>query len=467
MSASSATLARRSRNFRTFGAQRCVCITRRGPHRETIRIALPGPPPAGDGKAKGHGYSKLPNSRREGCVPCPILAYRFARLARRRVDHRSDAADVRARPRVSKFLPGCRRIHGRPAPDLASQSGLILASDGYLYGTSYWGGSSGVGTIFRIDPSGGLTTVHSFAYADGANPAAALVEAADGNLYGTTTRGGQERSRYDLSGWIARAPLRGCTASPAWKARTRGPPSSRPATETLYGTTTTGGGGNVGTLFKIGSDGTFTKLHIFHRYTDGAHPAGRLLQTTDGYLYGTTVEGGTNNTHNVGTVFRVDIATNSLITIHVFDGSDGARPYAGLIEATDGNLYGTTSGHRRVQRDGTVYKIDASGVLTTVYTFGDGPYAELIQATDLLFYGTTSAGTIFQLDPSGTLTVLHSPNGERSESVGRNLDGSRPGGRWQLLRHDQRLAMVFEPTRTPGHRVSAGLYRRLHHGSHL
>src|SRR4029453_2286614 len=60
------------------------------------------------------------------------------------------------------------------APDLASQSGLILASDGYLYGTSYWGGSSGIGTIFRIDPSGALPTAHNLAYADGPNPPPAL-----------------------------------------------------------------------------------------------------------------------------------------------------------------------------------------------------------------------------------------------------------------------------------------------------
>ena len=174
---------------------------------------------------------------------------------------------------------------------------MILASDGYLYGTSYWGGSSGVGTIFRIDPSGGLTTVHSFAYADGANPAAALVQADDGNLYGTTTRGGQNGLgtvfRMDSSGAVQRLHSFG-----GWEGRDPRAALIQANDGALYGVTTAGGaagGTGVGTLFKIDLDGTFTKLHTFRRYADGARPVGRLLQTADGYLYGTTVEGGTNN----------------------------------------------------------------------------------------------------------------------------------------------------------------------------
>ena len=305
---------------------------------------------------------------------------------------------------VHAFRNSCE-IAGAPrpeAPDLASQSGLILASDGYLYGTSYWGGASGLGTIFRIDPSGGLTTVHSFAYADGANPAAALVEATDGNLYGTTTRGGQKGHgtvfRMDSS-----EPSRACTASTARKARTREPHSSRPATAISMALQRGEGGRDASRdPLQDRSDGTFKKLHDFHRYTDGAHPAGRLLQTTDGYLYGTTVEGGANN---LGTVFRVDVATNSLVTIHTFDGSDGARPHAGLIQATDGNLYGTTSGEVDPYgntRGGTVYKLDASGVLTTVNSGGQGrltPSSSRRQTFSSTATTGAESGTVYQLRP--------------------------------------------------------------------
>lgn len=74
------------------------------------------------------------------------------------------------------------------------RAGLVQANDGNLYGTTYWGGTSGMGTVFRIDAAGGFTTVHNFGYTDGANPAAALIKGVDGNLYGTTSREGRRTS---------------------------------------------------------------------------------------------------------------------------------------------------------------------------------------------------------------------------------------------------------------------------------
>ncbi len=228
------------------------------------------------------------------------------------------------------------------APDLASQSGLILANDGYLYGTTYWGGSSGVGTIFRIDPSGGLTTVHSFAYADGANPAAALVQADDGNLYGTTTRGGTKGFgtvfRMDSSGAVQRLhsflALEGADPRAALIQAYDG---------SLYGVTKAGGapgGTGPGTLFKIDLDGTFTKLHT------STEIATARSRSADSFRRQTGISTA-RRSREVRTIWapssestwrRIASSRSTYSTDRM-----ARRPRAGLIQATDGNLYGTAT----------------------------------------------------------------------------------------------------------------------------
>src|SRR5436189_2455382 len=130
-------------------------------------------------------------------------------------------------------------------------------------------------------------------------------------------------------------------------------------------------------------------LHSF-TYSDGSNPQAALIQASDGSFYGTTVSGGVFGN---GTVFKID-AVGTLTTLHSFTGSDGSQPYAGLIEATDGHFYGTTSGGGA--GFGTVFKLDGVGPLTTVHSFtrsdGDHPLAGLIQASDGSLYGTTSGG---------------------------------------------------------------------------
>ena len=99
-----------------------------------------------------------------------------------------------------------------------------------------------------------------------------------------------------------------------------------------------------------------------------------------------------------GTVFKIT-PSGTLTTLHSFDGTDGANPYAGLVQATDGNFYGTTSSGG-ANGDGTVFKITPSGTLTTLYSFcsqsgctdGANPDAGLVQATNGNFYGTTLDG---------------------------------------------------------------------------
>jgi uncharacterized repeat protein (TIGR03803 family) len=245
------------------------------------------------------------------------------------------------------------------------EAALVQATDGNFYGTTAYGGesgnceTSGCGTIFKITPSGALTTLYSFSGTDGSIPEAAVLQATDGNFYGTTAGGGA---------------------------------SSNCGT---YG---------CGTVFRITASGTLTTLHSFSG-ADGESPEA-LVQATDGNFYGTTAIGGA---YNDGTVFKIT-PSGTLTTLYSFcqqpNCADGSSPSAGLIQATDGNLYGIT-GIGGAYNDGTVFKITPSGTLTTLHSFsgadGSYPRAALVQATDGNFYGTAyeggpnSAGTVFRL----------------------------------------------------------------------
>jgi uncharacterized repeat protein (TIGR03803 family) len=195
----------------------------------------------------------------------------------------------------------------------------------------------------------------------------------------------------------------------------------------FYGTTLAGGAAGSGTVFKITPDGALTTLYSFSCLCADGMLANGLVQATDGNFYGTTGAGGA---HGSGTVFKIS-ATGTLTTLHSFScpqGSecpDGAGPYAGLVQATGGDFYGTTAGGG-INYHGTIFKITASGALTPLYSFcpqsgcldGDAPEAGLVQATDGSFYGTTvqggtdacpsGCGTIFKVTPAGSLTTLHS-----------------------------------------------------------
>ena len=323
-------------------------------------------------------------------------------------------------------------------PDMSLTQGV----DGRFYGTTLYGGhicpgNEGCGTIFKISAKGTLTQLHRFVGTDGSFPMAGLVQATDGNFYGTTLHGGTtgDGTLFRITPTGALTTLHNfCPQDPVCT------DGSVPATGlvqatngNLYGTTTYGYGHNAtGTVFKITLGGVLTTLHTFD-LTDGAYPKGALIQATDGNLYGTTYEGGAHrtcgSTFGCGTVFRITPG-GVLTTLYSFCAQtncvDGAGPQAALGQATDGNFYGTTFyGGANDTCDlgcGTVFRITPGGVLTTLYSFcaqtncldGSAPQAGLVQATDGDFYGTTAtggtmdAGTIFQLTPEGTLTTLHS-----------------------------------------------------------
>jgi uncharacterized repeat protein (TIGR03803 family) len=176
-----------------------------------------------------------------------------------------------------------------------------------------------------------------------------------------------------------------------------------------------------GTIFKITAGGKLTALHTFD-LTDGGNPITGLVQATNGDLYGTTRYGGPDD---LGTVFKITRA-GKLTTLHSFDGTDGEDPFGVLVQANNGDFYGTTySGGD--YGDGTVFKITTGGKLTTLHSFdstdGANPWGGLIQATNGDLYGTTRLGgahddgTIFKITRAGKLTTLHSFDGTDGEDL--------------------------------------------------
>ena len=229
------------------------------------------------------------------------------------------------------------------------QGGVIQASDGNFYGTTFGGGNPascpllqtpGCGTIFKMDSSGNVTTLHSFSVADGMMPMSKLTQATDGALYGTTAQGGSNNE-----GTIFRIDLLGNFTSLHSFAVTDGDSPYAGLVQAtdgnLYGTTWAGGSSNAGVVFRMSLSGNLAvlkSLESIGKNTQGSNVAAALVQASDGFLYGTTDYGGASNS---GVVFRLDLSGNFTV-IHSFSGPDGANPDSGLIESNGGVLYGTT-----------------------------------------------------------------------------------------------------------------------------
>jgi uncharacterized repeat protein (TIGR03803 family) len=251
--------------------------------------------------------------------------------------------------------------------------GLTLGTDGNFYGTTYWSvGPSGqseyaTGTIFKMTARGIVTVLHQFTGgSDGATPYAPPVEGRDGNFYGTTAQD------------------------------------------------STAVGGGFGTIYKITPSGQFTTLHVFSG-SDGGGPFAPLVLGIDGNFYGTTWNGGLG----YGVVFKIQ-PSGKFTLLHQFNNSDGGDPSAPLILGSDGNFYGTTT--RATAGSGTIFKMKPSGQLTVLHYMDaskEGEYllGGLVEATDGNFYGSTGLtlpsgyGTIFRITPAGELSVLHNFSG--------------------------------------------------------
>jgi uncharacterized repeat protein (TIGR03803 family) len=330
--------------------------------------------------------------------------------------------------------------------------GLTLASNGKFYGTTYNGGGGGNnGTVFQITSAGKLTNVYDFlGSTTGSEPQAAPFQAKDGNLYGTTTIGGSSNlgTLYEMTTAGANE------VSLSFTGGNGELPYARLVQGTngnIYGTTSQATSGN-GTVFAILPKTGFARLHTFKGVANGGNPYGGLIQASNGNFYGTTSTGGGNS--QGGTVFSMTPA-GKIKTIYSFcakpNCTDGRNPLASLIQGTDGNLYGTTyNGGSNSNPNclsnsgcGTVFQITTAGKLTTIYNFcglancadGNQPEGGLVQATNGTFYGTTFAGgtagigTVFSLSVGGLkpfVKILPSLGkaGETAMILGDNLTGA-------------------------------------------
>jgi uncharacterized repeat protein (TIGR03803 family) len=301
---------------------------------------------------------------------------------------------------------------------------LTQATDGNFYGTTSAGGAYGEGTVFKITPGGTLTTLYSFCSqgtapncADGFLPTGGLVQATDGNFYGTTLRGGAHNKGtvFEITpggSLITLHSFGGLTGKAPYAALIQG------ADRNLYGTTLYGGASRDGTIFKVTPKGKLTLLHSFDG-TDGQYPYGGVIQASDGNLYGTTNGGGADVC--CGTVFKIT-PSGDFSTLASFssaaNSSDGNQPFGGLVQSSNGDFYGTTQFGGATGCCGTVFSITPGGTLTTLHSFdvvaGGGSPNGLIQATDGDFYGTaqsggtTDNGVVFKVAPDGTVTTLYS-----------------------------------------------------------
>jgi uncharacterized repeat protein (TIGR03803 family) len=293
------------------------------------------------------------------------------------------------------------------------EGGLVQASDSNFYGATSLGGANNLGTLYQVIPATGkLNTLFAFASGDpGSNPVGALIQGIDGYLYGTTEYGGEFgygtvfRTDISTSATGTLAEIDGGTAG-------INPESDliQARDGNFYGTTSSGGAENLGTFFRVTPGGAFTTLYTFQGSTDGGNPLRGVVQGSDGLFYGIADQGGAGG---AGVIFQLTVSGNAatLNPLYAFQplSGDGTDPIGKLIQASDGNFYGTTS-TGGASSDGTIFRVNVAGNFTTLYNFsddGDGgdPIAGLTQGSNGKLYGTTageadSSGTIFVVDLS-------------------------------------------------------------------
>ena len=316
--------------------------------------------------------------------------------------------------------------------DGAIPDGLTLGTDGLIYGVTQSGGTNGTGTIFKITTAGVLTTLYTFSARDadgrnidGANPSGKLLQMPDGSIYGVTRFGGVTgsgtvfRIGADQSFSIVysfAAVAEGTFVNSSGANPRVGLTLGRDGN--LYGVTELGGSTAGGVAFRLTTAGQITVLHDFVRNftptSDGFRPSAALLLASDGNFYGTTITGGAGG---CGVVFR--LAPDGTYAILYHFGStmtDGQSPAAPLIELPDGNLVGTTTTGYGISL-GTIFAISKSGAYRTVFEFingqivGVGPTGGLTLGSNGTLYGLTT-GIVAPGDSTfvGTTYALHLRN---------------------------------------------------------
>jgi uncharacterized repeat protein (TIGR03803 family) len=319
-------------------------------------------------------------------------------------------------------------------------SGLTLSTGGSFYGVAYSGGGSNNGLLFRISPSGSYIVLHQFAGGfDGTGPLAPPVQATDGDFYGATY--GDSSTPSTIYKYVPTLDLF-TTIYHFDSAHGAGviAPLIQATDGSLYGTAYEGGANNFGTIFKLSTAGILLWSYSFPGYpTGGANPVAPLLQAGDGNFYGTTQLGGDHP--GFGIVFRLDLSGNVRV-LHSFQGplqnpEDGSNPFAGLLQATDGVLYGTTTAGG-IFNQGALFQISVDGQYKQLFSFNQKgsriPAGTLAQHTSGLIYGTAESGgkygfgTVFSLDmglgPFAALVSYTGKVGGTAEILSQGLTGT-------------------------------------------
>ncbi len=313
-------------------------------------------------------------------------------------------------------------------------TGLTRGIDGNFYGTTYYGGGVtnlagggvGLGTVYKITPAGVLTPLASFYGTNGSYPRSRLVQASDGNFYGTTHNGGANPNPGIYSsgqgyGTVFRVTPDGAQSVLASFWGTNGACPAGGLVEgpdgNLYGTTRAGGatfgqgyaGFGYGSIFRITTNGALTTFYSFTGGVAGSEPMDPMIFASDGNFYGTAF-GGQNN---LGMVYRMT-PLGAVSTVVSFTQDEGSST-AGLIQGTDGNLYVRTARYD-LSHPGAVLRVTLNGVKTKLASLASDPYYSparaVLEGADGNFYGTLEQagdhnyGTIFRVTPEGAFTDL-------------------------------------------------------------
>jgi uncharacterized repeat protein (TIGR03803 family) len=284
--------------------------------------------------------------------------------------------------------------------------GLILGTDGNFYGTTLIGGANNLGTVFKITPAGVLTTLHSFDGTDGSWPRPGLVQGKNGAFYGTTCGFNPPWTAYSIT---SSGKFKTINASNDVRVATCSyGPLALGDDGNLYGTAPAGGATEQGMVFRLTPAGNLKLIYA----ADSAHgnnPFAPVTQGNDGLFYGTTIAGGSGT---FGVVFKLS-KTGKFTKLHEFGLdliNDGIDPYTGLVAASDGKFYGATSAGRSDGNvpHGNLFSVTSSGTYNLLYAF-DGAHGYLDQATPMQhtngrIYGIAeggglhNGGVIYSLD---------------------------------------------------------------------
>jgi uncharacterized repeat protein (TIGR03803 family) len=348
-------------------------------------------------------------------------------------------------------------LHAFSGADGANPLNGNLARDaaGNLYGTTGNGGNLnacsgfGCGVVFKLDPAGDETILHSFNGVDGDGIFSGVIFGAAGKLYGTS-EGPGNGTVFEVGVDGQFSVLYGFEGTPDGSM-----PYDSLITDgdgNFYGTTWGGGYYGAGSVFKVavsGRDILETVLHSFGgKSGDGGGSFASLARDAAGNLFGVADYGGT---YSLGSVFEVTSSGEESV-LHSFGGAgDGTNPLASMVLDAQGNLYGTTAAGGSAACEfgcGTIFKLNPAGKEEVLYRFGgqpDGqfPYASLLPGRGHIFYGTTwlggayGHGTIFQVDEYGDEEVLYSftggadgaaPSAGLIQDDSGNLYGTASGG---------------------------------------